>query len=136
MSLIRINSNPSRHQLLVFGFAGWSFWNCWSRRLKQSTARARMRVMDPGCRSTVGWFFLSARIAAGLCRAKLCDLSHWICHFPCYSRVIYYVVFVFIGLIMRLLRYDPLTRRFDARAATYWRQRSNARPTESYFRQS
>jgi hypothetical protein len=48
---------------------------------------------------------------------------------------VYYLVFTPIGLIMHLLRYDPLTRRFDPKAPSYWKERTSPKPADSYFRQ-
>ena len=56
-------------------------------------------------------------------------LSHLVLGF------IYFVVFTGIGLALRICGYDPLQRRLDREAKTYWITRRDARPAESYFRQ-
>lgn len=48
---------------------------------------------------------------------------------------IYYVVFTGIGLALWICGYDPLHRRFDRTAKTYWINRRENRPAQSYFRQ-
>jgi len=49
--------------------------------------------------------------------------------------VAFYCVFTPVGLLMRLLGYDPLRRRFDPAADSYWVPRDNERDVRSYFRQ-
>lgn len=49
--------------------------------------------------------------------------------------LIYYVVFTPIGLILRLAGRDPLRRRFDPRAQSYWVARSRRQGAATYFRQ-
>ena len=49
--------------------------------------------------------------------------------------LIYYLVFTPFGLIMRLFRYDPLARRFEAQTASYWQTRSHPKTVARYFRQ-
>ena len=48
---------------------------------------------------------------------------------------IYYLLLTPIGLLMRLFRYDPMYRRFDRTAQTYWVERDTQRPKASYFKQ-
>lgn len=48
---------------------------------------------------------------------------------------VYFVVFTLIGLVLRLCGYDPLQRRFDRQAKTYWINRTQQRSPASYFRQ-
>ena len=40
-----------------------------------------------------------------------------------------------LGLVFRLIGKDPLNRRFDRAAATYWSDPRPRRGKESYFRQ-
>lgn len=49
--------------------------------------------------------------------------------------LIYYIVFTGIGLALRICGYDPLQRRLDRTAKTYWITRRENRPASSYFRQ-
>ena len=49
--------------------------------------------------------------------------------------VIYFLVITPIGLAMRLLGRDPLERRFDRQAETYWTERRQDVDPASYFRQ-
>ena len=49
--------------------------------------------------------------------------------------IIYYLAIAPIGLIMRALGRDPLERRFDRNAATYWTRRDQEIDSDRYFRQ-
>ncbi|MGC3966067.1 MAG: hypothetical protein QM775_01450 [Pirellulales bacterium] len=49
--------------------------------------------------------------------------------------VMYFGVFLPIGMVMKLLGRDPLERRFDRTAPSYWTPKRSARSTASYFRQ-
>ena len=48
---------------------------------------------------------------------------------------IYYLVVTPIGLIMRLCGHDPMHRRFDRAARSYWRARPPEARKGRYFRQ-
>jgi hypothetical protein len=48
---------------------------------------------------------------------------------------IYYLVVTPIGVMMRVCRYDPMQRRFDRQAATYWKPRRNTDDPQRYFKQ-
>lgn len=49
--------------------------------------------------------------------------------------LIYYGMFTPIGLLMRLGGYDPMRRRFDRNAETYWIPRQQDDSPKRYFRQ-
>jgi len=48
---------------------------------------------------------------------------------------VFFLVITPIGLILRLIGYDPLQRRFDRAAKTYWQPRENRSDTARYFKQ-
>ena len=48
---------------------------------------------------------------------------------------IYYLVLAPLGVIMRVCGYDPMQRRFDRNARTYWRRREDHDDTKRYFKQ-
>jgi hypothetical protein len=49
---------------------------------------------------------------------------------------VYYLLVTPIGLILRVVGYDPMHRRFDRKAQSYWIERDDAqRDPRSYFRQ-
>ena len=47
----------------------------------------------------------------------------------------YYSIITGIGLFFRLLNRDPLFRKYDPNASTYWLASKNKRPAKDYFRQ-
>ena len=49
--------------------------------------------------------------------------------------VLFYLVVTPLGLVLRLVRYDPLTRELEREAETYWVEVEPRASTESYFRQ-
>lgn len=49
--------------------------------------------------------------------------------------VIYYLVLTPIGILMRIFGYDPMHRRFDPTAKTYWIERPSKIESSRYFRQ-
>jgi hypothetical protein len=49
--------------------------------------------------------------------------------------LVYYLVLTPTGLLMRLLGYDPMHRRFDPDAETYWLPREQEENVSRYFRQ-
>jgi hypothetical protein len=48
---------------------------------------------------------------------------------------IYYLVFTPIGLLVRLLQGDPMRRKFDRSAKTYWIPHNPGGSTKRYFKQ-
>ena len=49
--------------------------------------------------------------------------------------LIYYLMVTPIGLVFRLLRRDPLHRKFDRSASTYWIRRAETPSAKRYFQQ-
>ena len=49
--------------------------------------------------------------------------------------IVWYLVITPVGLVMRLLGRDPLERRFEREAPTYWVDHREPQNVEEYFRQ-
>jgi len=49
--------------------------------------------------------------------------------------IVWYAVLTPIGLLMRLRGHDPMQRRLDHNAKSYWIERETDPPAKSYFRQ-
>ena len=49
--------------------------------------------------------------------------------------LVYYLVLTPVGVVMRIAGRDPMLRRLDRDATTYWIERSAHPPTARYFRQ-
>jgi hypothetical protein len=137
MSLVRINRSPTQGQLTVFGLA-------WFVVLAVLGWRARSRGHESWAEA-LGCLAVGVP-AAGLVNRNLLRLAYLALAYATYpigfavSRallsVIYYLALTPIGLTMRLFRYDPLSRRFDPKAQSYWIRRDRSKPSESYFNQS
>ncbi|MBI5723973.1 MAG: hypothetical protein HZA50_08455 [Planctomycetes bacterium] len=48
---------------------------------------------------------------------------------------VFFLIVTPIGLVLRLCRYDPMGRRLDRSAGSYWHARPPARDAASYFKQ-
>lgn len=136
MSLLRLNRHPSARQLLVFALA----WLLIFGALATAQWRHGRTMWAAGFAGVaVALPLLGLGWREGL-RHVLVGLSH--VTYPLGLVVstvvlggIYYGVLTPIGLLLRLGRYDPLQRRFDRKAATYWQLRADRRDPASYFRQ-
>ena len=137
MSIIRIDFYPSRRQLAVFGVVWLAFFagvgGVVLGRGGSWTAVAILWGLGAVV-PAVGWLsppFLRIVYVAMACAA-----------FPVGFVVgqvalagVYYLVLTPTGLVLRALGYDPMNRRFDAEAETYWTRRTSEQSVERYFRQ-
>jgi hypothetical protein len=136
MSLIRIDRNPSRRQLAVFGVA-WlvAFAALGGMALSQNGLSAAAviwtaAVLIPG----IGWLVPSFMRIVYLGMAYLTFPFGLAVSFVILAAI-YYTVLTPIGLLMRLVGYDPMCRRRDANAASYWTSREPVDDVRRYFRQ-
>jgi hypothetical protein len=136
MALIRINHNPTRTQLTVFAVAWLIFFGIWGgiAAAKGLATVAWVVWTSAGVIPLLGWFFPRGLrwVYLALSYATY-PIGFVVSHVV--LGLIYYLVFTPLGLIMRLLRYDPLARRFEAQTESYWKARPNPKPVASYFRQ-
>lgn len=138
MALIEINHNPSRRELRQFGgiwlplalavIGGTVYYK--SGALGASLALWGIAVVACLVGWTVpqilrpvwiGWMYAAFPIGW--------TVSHLL------LAVIYYGVVTPIGLVMRLLGRDPMARRFDRSATTYWIPHEPTTDSRRYFRQ-
>jgi len=138
VAVIEVNRNPSRRELKQFGFIWLGFFllaagGLWLKLHSPlvSVALAAIAVLVP----VVGWAVPS------FMRVVYVGLSYvaWPIGFVV-SHVllgaVYYLLVTPIGLIMRAAGYDPMHRRFDPEAPSYWIERDGGdRDPCSYFRQ-
>ena len=138
MPIIEINKNPSPRDLNVFGllfllFAGvigaGLYWRSGAHEAARTAwiAGALLTALYfaiPPLRRPfyLGWLYVTFPIGF--------VLSHVI------LGAVFYLVFTPIGLVMRLLGKDPLHRRLDRAAATYWVEHDPHSDPKRYFRQS
>ena len=135
--MIRIEHNPTRRQLTVFRllwlvlfgvFGGMSWWK--TGLLAEAgvfwaigAALPALGLVWPGVLRIV---FLGASYAT----FPIGFVVSYII-----LAVVYYLVLTPIGLVSRLTGYDPMQRRFDRNAQTYWTPREPEEDTERYFKQ-
>ena len=137
MALVDINWNPSRKDLRIFSLllivfgaivGGW----LWSRNAESLFGKVLLlggigvggvgaccpRIMRP---LYVTWMSLAFPIGW--------TVSHVM------MAATFYLVITPIGLIMRLCGRDPMQRRIDRQAKSYWAKKPATRDLKSYFRQ-
>ena len=136
MGLIRIEHHPSRRQLILFG----ALWLLAFGAL----GAAALRGGRPWC-AAASWAAALLAPSLGLAfpeflRFLYVGLAYLT--FPIgfiVSHVVlaatYYVVLTPLGLLLRGLRYDPMNRRFDPRAESYWIGREPTDDVQRHFRQ-
>jgi hypothetical protein len=147
MPLFEIHWAPDRRRLRVFGWAAlavfgalgaWAlaFHRLLGFEMAPTTARIAgwaLWVLGAGCG-------LLATVAPGALRPLYVVLSAlgWPIGWAV-SRVVLVIVFygvlMPIGLVMRLVGRDPLNRRFDRDAPTYWVRRTPPPAPDRYFHQ-
>lgn len=147
MAMIEVNWRPDTRTLRGFGllstlaFAAIGAW-VWFRH---SLFGFSMSPESATTAATVLW------VVAGVCLAAAAVASRAL--WPLYVvltaislpigfvvshlvlAIVFFGVFAPLGLVMRLLGRDPLQRRFDAAADTYWVRREPPPEIRRYFRQ-
>ena len=136
--MITINRNPTRAQLrwfaaLVFPlFWGWVAFLIHQRahlpRVAWAVAAAAVAISVAGLASPAFMRRVWIAMMVGLSPIGWV-MSHLI------LGVIYYLVVTPVGLLLRIAGRDPLHRRFDRDATTYWIDRGERPDLERYFRQ-
>lgn len=136
MSLVRINRHPSPRDLRVFAalwlvFVGALAAIAWRRGLSVGALVAGLAaagVFVPGMLAprSVRLVYLGAVCATFPIGFVMSYLI---------LGTVYFLVLTPVGLVMRMLGNDPLTRRFDAGQKSYWKARGGPKSAHSYFRQ-
>jgi len=134
--MIEINKHPSRRDLLVFvailpvffALAGTFAWRSGSSRAALAlwgigAAISLLAFAAPPVRRWLylGWMYASYPIAW--------TVSHLI------LVVIYFLVATPIAFALRIAGRDPMQRKLDKAAASYWVARKPGRHSARYFRQ-
>jgi hypothetical protein len=136
--MIEINWNPSRRELRQFA----TIW------LPAFAALAGVAVVyrwGSWNAATVLWSVAAVSMAIGLARPQLARplfLGLTLATYPIgwvvsnvVLVVIYYGLFTFVALLMRLFRYDALKRARHAVDETYWVVHDQRTEPRAYFRQ-
>ncbi len=138
MAIIEINWKPARSELRIFGFglalfcaviAVWLFLkgghSAWITGLLFTFAvlAALVSVIVPERLRAVYWVLMVLAFPIG-----------WVMSHAIFA-VVFYFVFTPIGILFRLRGRDPMQRRFDPHAKTYWEPHKSKDSPEDYFRQ-
>ncbi|MEK6235643.1 MAG: hypothetical protein N2C14_13120 [Planctomycetales bacterium] len=135
MRLVEIQWNPTRRQLRQFGMiclvalpaAGW-FWGggllVVGMLACAGFVAAVAGFLAPSLLKPVFVTLMLLAAPLGMVIAELAML------------LIYFGVFLPIGLVFRLARRDGLDRTMDKKATTYWRSKKQPGGPASYYRQS
>jgi hypothetical protein len=137
MPLLEINRNPSSSELSTFGrflplfgatVAGSVWW--------QSGSWHAAAVVAGAAAAATLLFFAVPRLQkamyVGWTRAVY-PVGWTVSHTA--LAAIYFIVIMPTGVGLRWLRGDPLARRFDRSAQSYWQRRRRGGDAETYFRQ-
>ena len=136
MAVVEINHQPSRRDLWVFGLGlpaaaavigALRWWRGHETSAEifwalGATLLLAFMLVPPARRYLyLGWMYLLFPISF--------TVSHLI------LGGLYFGVITPVAFILRLLGRDPMRRKFDRAATTYWDAHEQARDSEQYFRQ-
>lgn len=137
MSLLQVNKNPSPRDLVWFGAIAVAFL-LGLGAFVQWRWQAAAAAWSLGIGAAV-WGALYAAIPA-IRRPCYLGLSYatapigWVLSLVL-LLLVYYVVLTPIGLVLRLVGYDPMARKSDRAARSYWVSRPEKPRRSRYFRQ-
>lgn len=135
--MIEINWNPTRKDLRIFAVLEVIFFGVIATLIYRRTGSVGV-----GCSvfaaavlvGTIGWFVpaFMRRVYIGWMMAVF--PIGWIVSHLVMAGIFFLVIWP-IGLMMRLCGRDPMQRRFDRTAASYWIRRKPDTGKQRYFRQ-
>lgn len=135
--MIEINRRPSPLDLRWFGFILPVFFGALGASL-------RFKLGHPGAAWALWGVGLVVTAAYAGVRALRFPLYQGWMHFffplgwtvsHAVLAVVFYGVVTPVALLMKLVRYDPMNRRWDRNAATYWTERRTGGGLSRYLRQ-
>lgn len=137
MAVLELKLDPTKRDLKMFGWmllafvvllgglVWWKFEAALAARWVWGVGGALWVVYTaaPGARKPIylGWMYGAFPIGW--------VISHVI------LAVVFYLVITPIGLVMKLAGYDPMQRKFEPTAKTYWLPRKQVADVRQYFRQ-
>jgi hypothetical protein len=137
MSLIQIDHNPSRRSLALFGLI-------WLGVFAATAAAAFHRHGLTASVAVVGGLAVLVPVAGWIWPPvmRVVYLTVTYATFPIGFTILclimaatYYLVLTPLGIVLRACGRDPLRRRFEPEAKSYWVNRSEQPPAERYFHQ-
>jgi len=136
--MIEINRNPSKRELAWFGLLCLGFFGLIGLSALHKTHSLHSAVVIwsvaavgvaiyyavPPLRRPIylGWMYAAYPIGWVISHVLL--------------AVAFFSVFAPIGILMRVISRDPLARKFDRSASTYWMPHDPGTDPDRYFRQS
>jgi ABC-type uncharacterized transport system permease subunit len=136
--MIRVNRNPERRQLRLFAglvFPLFCAWIAWLVHWRTGLDGLTLGLVGLGLVVAVAgnlWLPIARAAWLGTMYAVF-PIGFVISHIL--LAIVYYLVITPIGLALRLAGKDPMTRRFDPQAPSYWVSKEPQIDTERYFRQ-
>jgi ABC-type uncharacterized transport system permease subunit len=137
VGVIKINLNPSRRQLALFGVVWLLFFGGVTAVVRSRggsppavVALAALAVLVPAA----GWVLPGLMRIVYVGMACLAFPIGFVVSYALLAAV-YYLLITPMGLLLRMLGYDPMKRRFDAAAQSYWVPHEDNEDPERYFRQ-
>jgi hypothetical protein len=136
MALLDINWNPNRRELRQFSLLWVAFfgligvYSLWAKG-SPNTAIVLWTVAAAGVIGAIRPGFL--RPAYVVWMALALPIGWTISHLM--LLVVYYLVLTPIGLLMRLVGYDPMQRKLDRTAKSYWIEHDSSADAARYFKQ-
>ena len=147
MALVKLDLNPGRRTLRQFGIIALVFFGAvgaWT--LYRSTFLGF--ELEPPATTILGGTLVALGALSGLlalvapAAVRPLYVGLVVITFPIgfvvshvILAVLYYLVLTPIGLLMRLFGYDPMQRRLDPAAPSYWEDKAPVTDVKSYFRQ-
>ncbi|HXC49862.1 MAG TPA: SxtJ family membrane protein [Candidatus Limnocylindrales bacterium] len=136
MAMVEINWSPSRKELRQFGFlclfffGGLAAWHGYKKGVTTgvevlAVLAAVGGVLGAAAPQLLKWIYVGWMVAV---YPIGWTVSHLLLGF------IYYAVLTPIGVLIRALGHDPMNRKLDRSATTYWTTHEQA-PVARYFRQ-
>lgn len=135
MSLIRLNTHPSRRQLVQFGFAWVVFFlilalfAAWRSASVPPWSLVALALIPP----LIGRIFPDfLRVLFIALSALTFPIGFVVSHLI--LAALYYLVLSPIGLILRVLKPGLFPKTPDASLTTYWHSRTRTRERNDYFK--
>jgi hypothetical protein len=137
MAILEIPWNPTPRQLRQFAVLQWIFFGLVAAWLDHRTGQREAAVVVASVASLVclvglirppllRWFFVGWIVA-------VFPIGWTISHSM--LALVFYLILTPIGVTLRWCGYDPMRRRWDREAKTYWQMRTPPDDIQRYFKQ-
>ncbi len=136
MNLLQIDHHPPRRKLVEFGVVWLVFFGvlggiaCYRNGLSWAAGLWGLALAVPA----VGWAYPAFMRLVYVGMQYLGLPVRFVVSIAILA-IVYYAVLTPVGLLMRVLGYDPMKRRFDPAAQSYWVLRQPAGGNDRYFQQ-